>query len=186
MWCSWMDVGLSGVRKANLFCHLYSHFLGVECVPSFSSFPTPFCLPPARQGSDIPSPANHLQQQFSRSIHIISGIFCQYLFIDFVIFVSSIFKNFGKRIENFVVGNQGSDYGPTGREDDVIKLIVVKEPKNIVDEKTTFIKDDFYQSLFGEHFRKLGVNPLKTVTFQIVQHLTPSPHWKLLLKTSLI
>jgi hypothetical protein len=82
----------------------------------------------------------------------------------------------GKQIEKFVVGNQGSDYGTTGREHGVKKLMVLKEPKNIVDEKTTFIKDDFYQSLFGDYFRKLGGNPLKAVKFQIVQHLTPFPH----------
>ena len=91
-------------------------------------------------------------------------------------YISYIFKNFGKQIARFVVGNHDRDYGPTGREQVVKKLMLVKEPKNIVDETTTFIKDDFYQSLFGEYFRKLGGNPLKTVKFQIVQHLTPSPH----------
>ena len=54
--------------------------------------------------------------------------------------------------------------------------MVVKEPNIIVEETTTFIKDDFYKSLFGEYFRKLGGNPLKNVKFQIVKHLTPSPH----------
>jgi hypothetical protein len=34
--------------------------------------------------------------------------------------------------------------------------MVVKEPKNIVYESTTFIMDDFYQSISGEYFRKLG------------------------------